>query len=191
MARYGIRHNVNGLWVHALAPLTQPSSTEDFRQAKAWSNKRSAQDNIERYGLTNVSVVPIPKAHSIDVFISGGGSDGPKRYYAACLDCSWSYSRVLSNYDEALTIAGEHRVNPTAPYLWLAEVNTGTFNFLTVGTSQGEVESALLRAWEAHADTTGADPEMMLDLLQGGEVNIYPTTFGRVLRDGDPITLEA
>jgi hypothetical protein len=53
-----------------------------------------------------------PAPHNIDVFSSGGGSDGPRRHMAVCLTCGTSLSGVLFDYDTALTIAGEHRVNP-------------------------------------------------------------------------------
>lgn len=56
-----------------------------------------------------------PAPHSIDVFSSGGGSDGPRRHMAVCLTCNVSLSGVLYDYDRTLTIAGAHRVDPLAP----------------------------------------------------------------------------
>lgn len=44
-------------YVHALARFTMPSSTENLADAKTWKSRRSAQDNVTRYGLSNVEVV--------------------------------------------------------------------------------------------------------------------------------------
>lgn len=49
-------------------------------------------------------------AHNIDVFTSGGGSDGARRHKPACLEdnCGWN-GKTHSDYGKALSEASDHR----------------------------------------------------------------------------------
>lgn len=49
--------------------------------------------------------------HNIDIFSSGGGSDGPRRHVPFCLTCNQSLSGVVYDYGEAMDIATDHRLH--------------------------------------------------------------------------------
>jgi hypothetical protein len=69
----------------------------------------------------------------------------------------------------------------------LAAVSTRSYDFTALGNSVPHAEDILMSAWSRHAAATGADPNMMRDMIRDGDVTMTPVSVGTVLRDGEPL----
>lgn len=72
----------------------------------------------------------------------------------------------------------------------LAEVNTGRFQFVALGTTEEDAIEALRAGYARHADQSDgqADPALFAEMLEYGEVVCTPIEVGGCLRDGQPLT---
>jgi hypothetical protein len=70
----------------------------------------------------------------------------------------------------------------------IATVDTGGFDWMALGTTRQEANVALHNAYADHArQTPGAEPGLMLELINEGEVNYHECRLGQALRDGSPV----
>lgn len=70
----------------------------------------------------------------------------------------------------------------------LATISTRHYEFVALGYTEGLALDALMLAWARHCDSVpGADPSLMAEAIEDGDVNLTPIDPGTVLRDGSPI----
>lgn len=67
----------------------------------------------------------------------------------------------------------------------LAQASTRNFDFTALGEDRRQANVALENAWAKHCREYGADPRMMLDMINDGDVNYSELGVGDVIRDGD------
>jgi len=66
--------------------------------------------------------------------------------------------------------------------VFVATAATTHFDFLAIGASRAQAIGALLDAWHAHAQQTGADPAY----LTADDINVVDGQYGQAFRDGSP-----
>lgn len=70
----------------------------------------------------------------------------------------------------------------------IATVDTGRFEWTALGRTRQECNVALHNAYGDHARAVeGADPGLMLELINEGEVNYHEIYLGEALRDGSRV----
>lgn len=70
----------------------------------------------------------------------------------------------------------------------IATVSTGYFEWTALGESEQQCNVALHNAYADHARATeGADPRLMMELINEGEVNYHEIRLGEALRDGSRV----
>ena len=69
----------------------------------------------------------------------------------------------------------------------LATFSSAHFDFVALAETEAEAADALLLAWTRHVEQTGAEPCMMAEAIDDGDVNFTPIHVGAVLRDGSPL----
>lgn len=70
----------------------------------------------------------------------------------------------------------------------LATVTTRNFDFACLADTVENANRLLLAGWKVHCtEYVGADPDMMLGLIEDEEVNFAEIQPGTVLRDGEPL----
>jgi hypothetical protein len=71
---------------------------------------------------------------------------------------------------------------------YIATVDTRNFAWTALGKTAQECAVALHNAYADHAAVTpGADPGLMLELINDGEINFAEIQVGQALRDGSPV----
>jgi len=66
----------------------------------------------------------------------------------------------------------------------LATISTGSYVFAVVAATEEAADTALRDQWAVHVAQTGANPDMMAEAIEDGDVNYSTTVHGAVLRDG-------
>jgi len=66
--------------------------------------------------------------------------------------------------------------------VFVATVATTHFDFMAIGASRDQAIGALLDAWRAHAQQTGADPTY----VTAEDINVAHGQCGQAFRDGSP-----
>ena len=66
--------------------------------------------------------------------------------------------------------------------VFVATVATAHFDFLAIGASRAEAVEALMQAWHAHAEQTGADPAH----VSADDINVIDGQCGQAFRDRSP-----
>lgn len=70
----------------------------------------------------------------------------------------------------------------------LATISTRHYDFTALGHNEQEALDVLLMAWARHCDQVpDADPSLMAQAIEDGDVNLNTIAPGVVLRDGSPI----
>lgn len=78
--------------------------------------------------------------------------------------------------------------------MFIATINTGTYDWVAVGQTEKQATEALLEAYRKHCAEYAQRPQepqpvaaLMFDLIHDGCVNVHNVVPGSVLRDGQPI----
>lgn len=70
----------------------------------------------------------------------------------------------------------------------LATVSTRNFDWTVVAPDEDAADAYLLNGYDKHVKQyPGADPDLMREMVEEGEVNYVELVVGRVLRDGEPL----
>jgi hypothetical protein len=90
---------------------------------------------------------------------------------------------VADRLQDLLDLIDNHwtRMHP-APATSIGMADTGSFKFMAVGVTPEQARAAVMQAWDAHVELTGADP----DYLRPDEVDVLTGPPGQTWRDGSP-----